>query len=394
MSRRQGSIRERGKGSYELRYPLATDPATGRRRTATVTFKADKRGDAEKELRRLLRSVDTNEHVDPTRLLVRDYLNNWLATVRQEVSGQTHERYGQLVRHYLLPGLGNVPIAKLNSTHIQTCYTTLATEGRRDGKPGGLAARTRRQIHAILHSALARAVEDQIIARNPAAVFKKKRLPKVPRHELTTLTAPQAATLLAALRHSRVYWPTLIALTTGMRRGEVLALRWRHIDFDRATVAVVNSLEQTKAGLRFKSTKTDRERAVALPGYAVEELRRLKLRQAEELLVLGVRQDGDTLVCARADGEPLQPRSLTHEFSVLMARMKNIPRVRFHDLRHSAATQLLALGVHPKIVQERLGHTTITTTLDLYSHVVEGMQEEAAAKLDAALRDAVNHPRR
>lgn len=109
--------------------------------------------------------------------------------------------------------------------------------------------------------------------------------------------------------------------------------------------------------------------------------------------MLGVRQDGDTLVCAPADGAPLQPRSLTHEFSVLLSRLTDIPRVRFHDLRHSAATQLLALGVHPKIVQERLGHTTITTTLDLYSHVVEGMQEEAAAKLDAALRDAVNTTR-
>ena len=386
-ARRQGSIRERAPGSYELRYLLGTDPANGRRRTATITIRGTQK-DAERELRRLLKTIDDGEHVEPTRMVMRDYLNNWLATVREEVSPRTHERYSELVRHFLAAALGNLPIAKLTPSHIQIVYTSLAHGGRRDGKPGGLAARTRRQ-----HSSLARAVEDQLIARNPAAVFKKKRLPKVERHELATLTAQQSATLLDALRHSRVYWPVLIALATGMRRGEVLALRWRNVDLDRGTVAVVASLEQTCAGLRFKSTKTDKERAVALPGYAIEELRRLKLQQAEELLVLGVRQSGDTLVCGRADGEPLQPRSLTHEFAVLMSRI-DLPRVRFHDLRHSAATQLLAIGVHPKIVQERLGHSTIATTMNLYSHVAETMQEEAAAKLDAVLRDAINKARR
>src|SRR5262245_2150906 len=150
MSRRQGSIRERAKGSYEVRYPLGTDPATGKRRSATVTVKGTLK-DAEKELRRLLRALDTGEHVDPTRLLVRDYLSDWLSAVQEEISPRTHERYGELIRHFLLPDLGNVPIAKLAPSHIQACYTRLATGGRRDGKPGGLSPRTRRQIHAVLH---------------------------------------------------------------------------------------------------------------------------------------------------------------------------------------------------------------------------------------------------
>lgn len=392
-SRRQGQVVERSPGRWLIRYSI-TDPDTGRRRRINLTHRCDSKTAAEKELRRLLRTVDDGNHVDPTKKTTGEWLTAWLATVREEVSPQTHQRYSELVHNFLIPSLGALPIAKLATSHIQALYTSLAMGGRRDGKPGGLAARTRRQIHAVLRSALTRAVEDQIIAHNPAAVFKKKRLPKIERHDPTVLSAGQSVRLLAAIRHSRVYWPVLIALTTGMRRGEVLALRWRHIDLDRGVVSVVGSLEQTKTGLRFKSTKTDKERAVALPGYAVDELRRLKVQQAEELLVLGGRQDGDTLACARADGEPLQPRSLTHEFSVLMSRMKDIPRVRFHDLRHSAATQLLTLGVHPKIVQERLGHTTISTTLDLYSHVVDGLQEDAAAKLDAALRDAVNSTRR
>jgi integrase len=169
-----------------------------------------------------------------------------------------------------------------------------------------------------------------------------------------------------------------------------LALRWRNADLDRGTVRIVESLEQTKSGLRFKSPKTDRARAVTLPSFAVEESRRLKREQAESLLLLGVRQTADTLVCARRDGKPLQPQSLTHEFPRFLARLgSDFPRVRFHDLRHSHATQLLLAGVHPKVAQERLGHSTISTTLDLYSHVTATMQEDAAGRLDAAFRGAI-----
>jgi integrase len=153
------------------------------------------------------------------------------------------------------------------------------------------------------------------------------------------------------------------------------------------TLQVMESLEQTKTGgLRFKTPKTDRTRAITLPSFATEDLRRLKRTQAEELLMLGVRQNGDTLVCSRADGLPMQPRSLTHEFTRLVKRIKGLRRVRFHDLRHSHATQLLLAGVHPKVAQERLGHSTITTTMDLYSHVTETMQSDAAARLDAAFQ--------
>ena len=206
---------------------------------------------------------------------------------------------------------------------------------------------------------------------------------------MVTLSAEQAARLLEGIKPNRVYWPVLIALSTGMRRGEILALRWKNVDLDRGVSRVVESLEQTKAALRFKAPKTDKARGITLPAFAVEQLCLLKRQQAEELLALGIRQTGDTLVCARADGEPMQPRSLTHEFTRLVARRKEIPRVRFHDLRHSHATQLLLAGVHPKVAQERLGHSTITTTLDLYSHVTETMQSDAATRLDAAFRPAI-----
>jgi integrase len=383
--RSTGHIRARAPGSWEIRYSLGTDPATGKRRTATATICGNRRA-AEKELRRLLHTLDSGEHVDPTRMTVKQWLTSWLVAVREEVSPKSHERYSEIVTNFLVPELGALPISKLAPSHVQAAYSKWGTEGRLDGKPGGLSPRTRRHFHRILKSALGRALEQQVIARNPADAFKK-RLPKVERREMATLTAEQSGCLLDAIHHTRVYWPALIALATGMRRGEVLALRWKNIDLDHGMVRVVESLEQTKAGgLRFKPPKKEKTRAITLPSFAVEDLRRLKREQAEELLVLGIRQTGETLACARADGEPHQPRSLTHEFTRLVGRVKGVPRVRFHDLRHSHATQLLLAGIHPKIAQERLGHSTISTTLDLYSHVTATMQEDAAVQIDKAFR--------
>jgi integrase len=203
---------------------------------------------------------------------------------------------------------------------------------------------------------------------------------------MATLTAEQAQRLLAAIRHTRVYWPVLLALATGMRRGEILALRWRNVDLERGVLQVVESLEQTKLGLRFKAPKNNKSRTIALPAFALEDLRWLKREQAEELLALGVRQTGDTLVCGRGDGEPKSPLALSQEFARLVGRTKDIPRVRFHDLRHSHATQLLHDGVHAKVMSQRLGHSSVAITLDLYSHVDDQMESDAAARLDVAFR--------
>lgn len=379
--RRRGTIKSRSSGSYRIRYSLGRDPVSGKRRFGTATVRGTRK-DAERELTRLLRTADTGEHVDPSRMTVGQWLDQWLDTIRGEVTPKTHERYADIAESYLVPALGNAPLTKLTPTQIQNANNAWAT-GRRDGKPGGLSPGTRRYIHHILKAALSRAVEQQVLVRNPATVL---RPPKIERQEMTTLSTEQSARLLETIRHIRLYWPVLLALSTGMRRGEILALRWRNVDLDRATLRVMESLEQTKAGIRFKAPKSDRTRAITLPAFAVDELRRLKREQAEELLRVGVRQSGDTLVCCREDGEPKLPNSLTNDFTYIIGRAKDIPRVRFHDLRHSHATQLLLAGVHPKIAQERLGHSTIVMTLDLYSHVTETMQSDAAERLDAAWR--------
>ena len=175
-----------------------------------------------------------------------------------------------------------------------------------------------------------------------------------------------------------------------LRRGEITALRWRNVDLEGAQLAIVESTEQTSDTIRLKETKTGRARTVALPSLVVDELRRHRIEQAQELLQIGLRQDGESFVYAREDGQPMQPRSLTHAWDQFRARTM-LPRIRFHDLRHSHATHLLAGNVHPKIASERLGHSKVGITLDLYSHVLPGMQADAVARVDLAAREAISH---
>jgi integrase len=172
-----------------------------------------------------------------------------------------------------------------------------------------------------------------------------------------------------------------------VRRGEIIALRWKSVDLDLGQMAIIASTEQIDAGaIREKEAKSGRARTVALPSLAVEELRRWRLAQAEELLRLGIRADDSWHVVTHADGSPLQPRSLTHVLSDFLKRWG----VALHGLRHSHASHMLASNVHPKIVQERLGHSSIAITLDIYSHLMPNMQEGAAATVDGVLRAAIN----
>jgi len=181
----------------------------------------------------------------------------------------------------------------------------------------------------------------------------------------------------------------LLAVTTGLRRGEILALRWQDVNLEAATLAVRRSLEQTTAGLKFKQPKTQKgRRVVALPPITVEALRRHKADPAKVKLFLGPAYKDQGLICGRVHGTPEGPNEITAGFAALIRNTK-LPQIRFHDLRHSHATQLLRQGIHPKIVSERLGHSTVGITLDVYSHVLPDMQEEAARKIDLALRAAM-----
>jgi integrase len=239
----------------------------------------------------------------------------------------------------------------------------------------------------ILRGALQQAVRWRLIAINPPDAVKP---PKVERKEMKVLDADGTIDLIEAVRGTNLFPLVLLCVMTGMRRSEAAALRWRNVDLDHAQLSVVASTEQLdKGGMREKETKTGKHRSLALSPLVVEELRRHRIKQAETMLKLGQRLTVDHHVVAREDGLPLQPRSLSQAFRKFL-RARNLKPVRLHDLRHSHASAMLKAGVHPKIARERLGHSAVGTTIDLYSHVMPGMQDEAVARVDAALQDALN----
>ena len=242
-------------------------------------------------------------------------------------------------------------------------------------------------MHAILKSVLGQAVTWDILVRNPAAAVKG---PKVGRASMQTYDLEQTAELIETARGGRVFMPVLLAVLGGPRRGEIAALRWRHVDLAAGQLAVVQSAEQTKAGVRYKEPKSGRGRTIALSATLAAELKAHRLHQVQALLRLGKRLTDDVFVVTRGDGLPLRPHSLGQEWVRFLARHKALPRIRFHDLRHAHATHLLLSGVHPKIASERLGHSKVGITLDLYSHVLPNMQADAAAIVDGALRAVLN----
>jgi integrase len=380
----KGHIRERSQGHWAIVLDIR-DPGTGRRRRKWHNFAGTKR-EAQVECARLVAALSGGSYVEPSKTTVAQFMELWIDHMRSQVAPRTHERYSEIARKNICPLLGDVVLSKLKSARIASAYSKALSEGRRDGSGHGLSPRTVGHIHRVLKQALRQALRWNLLNHNPADGCDP---PKVERIKMHALNAEETANLLEAIRPTRMFIPVLLAVTCGMRRGEITACRWSEVRLDSAELTVLTSTEQTKSGVREKETKSGRARTLTLTSLAVEELRRHKVRQAEELLQVGVRQTDNIHVVARADGLPLKPNSLTHEFARFIANT-NLPRVRFHDLRHSHATHLLAEGVHPKIAQERLGHSNIGITLDLYSHVLPGMQADAAARVDVTLRAALD----
>ena len=236
-------------------------------------------------------------------------------------------------------------------------------------------------MHRILKQAFAQAIAWHALAHNPADLVKP---PKPDKRPMRTYDLDQTVALLERLRPTRTFIPALLGVLCGLRRGEICALRWVHVLWEHKSLSVVQSAEQTKAGIRYKPPKSGQGRNVHLSATMIEELEKWRARQAEELLHLGLRAHGQTFVVTTFDGRPLQPRSLTHEWMRLIG-LSDLPRIRFHDLRHSHATHLLADNVHPKIASERLGHSKVGITMDLYSHVLAGMQEDAVDRISEKL---------
>lgn len=309
-------------------------------------------------------------------LKVERYLQEWLQSAQPSIRPSTWRRYEQLLRVHASPALGTLPLTRLEPRHVQRLYADCLTQG--------LAPATVRQLHAVLHRALGEAVQWGTVARNVVALVSP---PRVKRHEITPLSAEQVRTLLEAAQGDRFEALYVLALTTGMRLGELLGLRWQDVDFGAGMLQVHHTLLRLRDGLRLTEPKTAHSRRrIALAPSAVAALRHHRGRQAAIRLRLGLAWEDHDLVFTNEIGKPVAAGNLLRRSFWPLLDKAGLPRIRFHDLRHTAVTLLLQQRVHPKVVSELLGHSSIGLTLDTYSHVIPDMQQQAVAVMDSLLK--------
>ena len=369
-----GSIVKRGKNSWSVILDLGRDPVTGKRRQLWRSVKGPKR-DAQVVLTQLLHQRDTGVDAPPGKTTVGEFLQLWLQTyAAPNTAPKTYERYEQLMRVHVVPLLGNIPLSKLRPLHIQGVYQRVREMGR--------SARTALHCHRVLKQALGHALKWQLLARNPAEAVDP---PRPERHEMPSFTSDEVRRLLSAADQTPHGPLVYVAVMTGLRMGELLGLRWRDVDLDAGRISVRQTCQWLpKRGFIFRQPKTYRSaRPVSVADRVVERLRQQRMRQAEERLAAGSAYDNNDLVFANAVGKPIHPNRLREAWARIGVQAGL--RLRFHDLRHIHASLLLQQGVHPKVVSERLGHSTVAVTLDIYSHVVPSLQVEAASQLEELL---------
>jgi integrase len=378
----RGHIRKSGKQSWLIRIHLSYDRDTGKRNYHNHTVRGTKK-DAEKYLSRKLREVDTGTFVEPAPVTVDAYLDQWLDNAaRHKLSQLSFEHYSDMLRLYVRPALGKKRLAAVRPLDVQALYSQM--QGR------GLSSRMVRYTHAVLNSALKQAVRWKLLQQNPA---EHVELPKKERKEMQALTPEQAAQFLKAAASDRYATLFNLAIIAGLRPSEYLGLQWKDIDFDKGTVTIQRTLTWKRdRSWYFGEPKTSKSRrSIPLPLPLLHMLREHKRRQAEERLKAGPEWRGHDLVFCGREGQPVQSRNLiAKHFKPTLKRAGLPDSIRLYDLRHTCATLLLVADENPKIVSERLGHSSIVLTLDTYSHVLPSMQKAATDKLAGMLFGIAN----
>jgi len=373
--RKTGQIIPRGQRNWLVRVFLGRN-ASGKRRYHNKSIRGTRK-DAQRYLNGILRDTDLGIFVEPSAISVNEYLDRWLATAAERISGRTFHDYQGLLRRYIRPALGDHHLSDLAPLNLQEFYARLL--GR------GLSARTVRYTHVVLFSALKQAVKWRMLPQNPAALVD---LPRQTRRQIQPLSPEEVQRFLAAAAMDRLYVLFAFALGTGMRPGEYLALPWDHVDLRVGRVRVQRALSRTReGGWHFTEPKTPRSRrTIPLPPSLTRALIQHRKCQAEERrLAASVQSDSD-LVFASENGTPLNEANLRNRHFKPILKAAGLPStIRLHDLRHSCATLLLLAGENPKVVSERLGHAGVSMTLDTDSHVLPTMQEKAAERLEGML---------
>src|SRR5262245_34268746 len=335
----RGHVRKRG-GNWCFVIDLPRVGSGARRQRWFSGFATRKK--AEAALSAALGDIGKGSYVEPSAMTVGDFLHRWLEDyVQHNCAAKTGDRYAEIVRNHVLPVIGCVKLRELKPAHIQELYSHAKRAGRKDGR-GGLSGRTVHHIHRVLTNAFNAGVKWQLLANNPVRAATPPR-PEV--KEMVALSQQQSLRLLELLEESPLRLSVFLALTTGLRRGELLGLKWSDIDWDRGIVIVRRALKQSRRGLELQRPKTARSaRTIALPPIALDALRRHKIVQAEGRMRLGKAYRDLGLVLAESDGGFKRPDVLYTNFAAFVRRHSELPKVRFHDLRHTHASLLLQAG--------------------------------------------------
>ncbi len=325
-------------------------------------------------LRKVRAQVEDGLTFSGAQVILSAFLNEWLVLNSTSVRPKTSDQYKQIVNQHIIPDLGKIKLKDLNPRHIQALYSKKLESGT--------SARSVILIHAVLRRALNHALRLGMIGRNPALAVIR---PKSRRKEMKTLSDSQVRTFLSYAEGDRfevLFW---LAVTTGLRQGELLGLKWSDVDWTNRRLRIQRQVQRLSGGLEFSEPKTAAgRRVIALGVSTIEKLRMHQLLQSEERKAAIEYWKENDMIFPSSKGTPMDPSNLYHNFKRLLIEA-GLPDIRFHDLRHTAATLMLQQGIHPKVVQERLGHSDISMTLNTYSHVLPVMQDEAAEKLDELL---------
>jgi integrase len=312
------------------------------------------------------KAVQENRVLPSQQINFSDFLDRFLSDVASHtLQPKTLSNYEYLIEKHIRPDLGKFKLAQIRPDHLQSLYSKKLDSG--------LSAKTVKHIHALIRRVLNQALKWDLIYRNPAVAVTS---PMVTKHPLETLTEEQAKRLLEVAQDHRWYPIYVLALTTGMRQGELLGLRWEDVNFENKTISVCQTVQSIHGRVRIGQPKTaSSRRTIALSSFGLSVLKDYKRETNREGLIF-----------TTSKGTPISPRNLLRHFYKVREKAQ-LPDIRFHDLRHTAATFLLKENVHPKIVQEMLGHSSIILTLDTYSHIIPDIQKEAANKMDSIFHE-------
>lgn len=370
----KGSYFKRGK-TWTYVVDIGKDNTGKRKQKKKGGFKTKK--EAEKACNELIAQVNKGEFIEPSRLTLKEFLHEWMETAaKQTLRITTLEAHDSSIRNHINPELGAIRLNQLMPIHIQKFYAKKLDEG--------LSPSSVLRIHSVLSSSLGQAVKWQLIPKNPVNQVAR---PKKNNNTVKTWTPDDVNHFLTYTKGGYLHIAYLLAIYTGMRRGEILGLRWEDCDFEQGTLSIRQTLVSSKKGLIFEDTKSIKSRRmIVVTDEVIEALKRHKRQQNKNKLLLGeAYQDHQLVVCTRK-GTPMSPRNLNRHYS-RMIKLTGVPKVRFHDLRHSHATIMLQLGEHPKVVSERLGHSGTNITMETYSHVLPSIQTNAAEKFSQALKN-------